>query len=131
MVDNKIRALAGVLASLRGEQPESAVIVRAKWSSGHETPRDGEAALTVIKDRHELLTVCCRTGKEQLLATMLCGRQDMQKKAAGRSAEAEETVPFTADAIRSFVQSVGDTNRIHQGVCPVIPGLMLMEALLA
>lgn len=129
MADNKIRALAGILASLRGERLERAVIVRAEWSSGHETA--GDAACTVLKDRHELVTVCCRTDKEQLLVTMLCGRPKRQNEAAGQSAEAVGNMLFTADAICSFVQAVGDTNRIHQGTCPVIPGMMLMEALLA
>ena len=130
MVDNKLRILARILATLQGERFAGAAIVRSEWSSGHEkTEKD---ALTVQKDCHNLLTVCCQTEAEQLLVTMLCGRK-IFKMAADRHTEPEslDGMQFSAAAVQDFVQSVGDTNPIHQGICPIIPGLMLMEKLLA
>lgn len=132
MVDNKLRQLARILSNLQGGRWEGAVIVRAEWSAGRESA-ENTPALTVLKDRHALVTVCCRAEDEQLLVTMmLCGREPAKPLAKDSEvcAETAGNVRFSAAAIQEFTKSVGDTNRIHQGKCPVIPGLMLMESLL-
>lgn len=130
MVDNRLRLLARILSGLRDQRLKGAAIVRAKWSSGHEKHRDA-AALTVMKERQGFLTVCCQAEDEQLLVTMLYGRKNWEKTASSSlGTEASGSMSFPAEAIQNFVQSVSDTNEIHQGACPVIPGLMLMEALL-
>ncbi len=139
MNTNHLRALAKVLARLHGTRFAGAVIMRAEWSVGEagSGQRDG---LQVLKDRHNLMTVCCKIGGEQLLVTMLLGhrpvrpavdmstsdKSDLTCQMAGR-----ERWRISAAEVRAFAAAVGDGNSIHQGDAPVIPGLLLLEKLLA
>ena len=139
MEKNHLRALAEVLARLQGERFAGAVIMRAEWSLLFAGEGQTEA-LRVLRDRHGLMTVCCQAAGEQLLVTMLLGHEpvrpavdmstsdksDLTCQMAGR-----ERWKISAAEVRAFAAAVGDGNSIHQGDAPVIPGLLLLEKLLA
>ena len=131
---NRFRLLARMLSQLQGERYRGAVIMRAVWRREASLP-EGEGAPMILQDRHGRMEICCRSGHEELMVTLLLGRgADCHAADAASPVFMEEDkarqVCFSASAIRSFTLSVGDTNEIHQGVHPVVPGLMIMEAIL-
>lgn len=123
MEQNHFRELARSLSCLQGGRFAGAVIMRADWqvTDGERGPSPG---LQVLKDRHGLFMVRCVVDNEVLSVTMLLGRQ------AENSFDLS-TWRVAATDILAFTADVGDTNWIHQGERPVIPGLLLMEKLLA
>jgi hypothetical protein len=138
MRTNHLRALAKVLACLQGQRFAGAVIMRAEWSVC-QAARGQQEPLQVLKDRHNLMAVCCRTEGEQLLVTMLLGHKpqqlavdlsnvDKSDLTSQRSKWTRWAIP--AAEVQAFTAAVGDGNDIHKGAVPVIPGLLLLEKLL-
>ena len=39
--------------------------------------------------------------------------------------------PFSAEEVHAFVEDVGDTNPLHAGDAPLVPGLEILEASLS
>ncbi|SFT52869.1 hypothetical protein SAMN02910356_00920 [Selenomonas sp. GACV-9] len=137
MSTNHLRSLAKVLARLQGEKFSGAAIMRAEWSAG--TDRRQVEELQVLKDRHNLMRVCCKACGEQLLVTMLLGHKPQQDVDLSKVDQSDLTSQQTelerwevsAAEVWGFTAAVGDTNIIHQRETPVIPGLLLLEKLLA
>lgn len=131
---NRFRLLARMLSQLQGERYRGAVIMRAGWRREASLP-EGERTPAILQDRHGMMKICCRSGHEELMVTLLLGRgadcraTDAESSVFGGEDKARQ-VCFSASAIRAFTLSVGDTNEIHQGAHPVVPGLMIMEAIL-
>ena len=66
---------------------------------------------------------------ESLTVTMLLNYDGTVKKVIKNHNEYDIKLcqSFTSEDVWEFVDSVGDTNPIHQGNQPVVPGLLLME----
>ena len=131
---NHLRELAQILAGLQGERYRGAVIMRAEWWK-----QSGQGPLVpareILQDRHGLMTVRCCCQQEVLQVTMLLGHVQKKTQAVPQSESKwllpdAEVVAISAMEIREFTAAVGDTNAIHQGQNPIIPGLLLMERLL-
>lgn len=134
MNNNHLRALARVLARLQGPRFAGAVIMRASWSVC-QAGEGQQEKLQVLKDRHNLMAVCCQTEGEQLLVTMLLGHEPQPLTVDWSNVDksdltSQEQWQIPAAEVRAFTAAVGDRNSIHQGAAPVIPGLLLLEKLL-
>ena len=110
---NRFRLLARMLSQLQGERYRGAVIMRAVWRREASLP-EGEGAPMILQDRHGRMEICCRSGHEELMVTLLLGRgADCHAADAESSVFMEEDkarqICFSASAIRSFTLSVGDT----------------------
>lgn len=131
---NHLRELAELLAGLQGERYCGAVIMRAEWWKSCET----EQVLPgrkILQDRHGLMTVRCCCRQEILQVTMLLGHERERLSVHARSKSVgglphAEPCNISVAEVREFTAAVGDTNAIHQGQNPIIPGLLLMERLL-
>ena len=140
MEQNHFRELARSLSCLQGGRFAGAVIMRADWqvTDGERGP---SPRLQVLKDRHGLFMVRCVVDNEVLSVTMLLGRQaensfDQSSLTSQWTGQTDwfmdlSTWRVAVTDILAFTADVGDTNWIHQGERPVIPGLLLMEKLLA
>ena len=65
------------------------------------------------------------------MTLMLGGEPPIRKEGrADTNVQAGLGQQFSAAEIKDFVRQVGDTNRIHQGDCPVVPGLLLLKAVM-
>ena len=77
-----------------------------------------------------------------LTIKMLLGRKAPTERTAGEGgvlhleARAEGVraasirLRFTTEDVRDFVEDVGDTNELHEGEKPLVPGLLILERLL-
>ncbi|MCR5439312.1 MAG: hypothetical protein K6F01_07790 [Selenomonas sp.] len=136
MEQNHFRELARLLSRLQGKRFAGAVIMRADWQVTDSEPA-AASGLQVLKDRHGLLVACCVTGNEVLKVTMLLGyRQEISRDESSLTSQGNgqadrSTWSVSPLDVKRFTADVGDTNWIHQGNQPVIPGLLLMEKLLA
>lgn len=133
-----IRSLAKILTRLQEERLQGAVILWADWSNTVDQSTN-VPSLEVLVDRHGIMTARCLDGTEDIVITMLLGREACIKKPnfslslngpADPVLTAGEPINVTAEAIAEFVTAVGDNNKIHQNDRPIIPGLLLMEYLL-
>ena len=96
---------------------------------------------TILVDRHRMMRVQAADASGALTLTMLLGRKAPNMREADHgvlrlTAEADGVesddvrLMFTANEVRSFVQDVDDTNPLHEGARPLVPGLLMMETLL-
>lgn len=135
MEQNFFRELARTLSRLQGGRFAGAVIMRADWQLV-EDESAAPAGWQVLKDRHGLFQVRCTAGTEALEVTMLlgCYQKELPDKSNSTSQLTGQTDlsiwQVEPAAVQAFTEAVGDTNWIHQGEQPVIPGLLLMEKLL-
>ena len=70
---NRFRLLARMLSRLQGERYRGAVIMRAGWRREASLP-EGEGTPAILQDRHGMMKICCRSGHEELMVTLLLGR---------------------------------------------------------
>ena len=135
------RDLARMTASLKGARYEGALIGRAVWQRRRGRAGDG---LHILRDHHGLLEVVATDDSGELRLTMLLGRRAPQgndpARRAGRPLQIlAEGVPdeiqlsfcFSAEEVHAFVEDVGDTNPLHAGDAPLVPGLEILEAALS
>ena len=98
------RDLARCTARLKGARYDGAVIAAAEWSrQGNDTMFANDAMPEILVDRHR-----------------------MMKGVPGGSVP----MAFTTADVRAFVQAVDDTNPLHEGERPLVPGLLIMETVL-
>lgn len=133
------RDLARMTASLKGPRYEGALIAKAVWERG-----DGDAeGMHILRDHHGLLEVMASDASGHLTITMLLGRPAPSRPSGqllrsrsltllvdGATAPAHLALCFSAESIHAFVQAVGDTNALHAGPVPLVPGLAILEAAL-
>ena len=131
---NRLLELARMLSTLRGDEYQGSVIARASW---RRSSSNGKTGLFIRKTgRHfQQLECCCAAEdgrQEQLGVTLMLGGEPPLRKEsrADTSVQTGVSQQFSAAEIKTFVRQVGDTNRIHQGDCPVVPGLLLLKAVL-
>lgn len=131
------RDLARMTASLKGPRYEGALIARAVWERGEDGAGSG---MRILRDHHGLLEVVAYDGSGRLTVTMMLGRSaPTRERTKGRAlsllvdgtpAKEQLSLCFSAEAVHAFVQSVGDTNALHAGPAPLVPGLAILEAAL-
>jgi len=126
-----VRELAGILSKLQGKRWEGAIITRAKWRR-----RDNAEASKlpeVLANRHGMVKIRCRGFGEELMVMLLCHHAISTADkilAANREAEQGEELFFPVETIRQYTAEVQDTNYLHQGDNPVVPGLLILERML-
>lgn len=135
-------------AQLKGERYEGAIIIEAVWhkvSAATEVQREDNLVMPkILRDRHHLLQVLARDGEDELIITMLLGRKAphaeaevanrkvltayVQGDALDDNAGAKTFIAkFSAQQVQAFVTQVNDTNALHQGARPLVPGLLLLQ----
>lgn len=135
------RDLARMTAQLKGTRYEGALIGRAIWE---RRPGDTEGQPRVLRDEHGLMEVMAADASGQLTLVMMLGHAAPALKAsagtavhrlrmlvAGAVEPAVISLCFSAQDIHDFVRAVGDTNPLHEGPRPVVPGLAILEMALA
>ena len=130
------RDLACMTASLKGPRYEGALIAKAVWECGH----DAGAGMRILRDHHGLLEVMAFDDSGRLTLTMLLGRpapaqavergRRLTLLVDGELAPSHLSLCFSVESVHAFVQSVGDTNALHAGPKPLVPGLAILEAAL-
>lgn len=130
------RDLARMTASLKGPRYEGALIAKAVWEREH----DAGAGMRILRDHHGLLEVMAFDDSGRLTLTMLLGRpapaqavergRRLTLLVNGELAPSHLSLCFSAESVHAFVQSVGDTNALHAGPKPLVPGLAILEAAL-
>lgn len=128
------RDLARMTASLKGLRYEGALIARAVWED------EAWRGMRVLRDQHGLLEVVAADGSGRLTVTMMLGksapaRERVKSRALsllvdGTPVKEQLSLCFSAESVHAFVQSVGDTNALHAGPAPLVPGLAILEAAL-
>ena len=134
------RDLARMTASLKGPCYEGALIARAVWERGEDGAGSG---MRILRDHHGLLEVMAFDDSGRLTLTMLLGRpapsrpsgrlirsRSLKLLVDGAPTPAHLSLCFSAESVHAFVQSVGDTNALHAGPAPLVPGLAILEAAL-
>ena len=58
-------------------------------------------------------------------------RRPLQMLAEGVPDEMQLSFCFSAEEVHAFVEDVGDTNPLHAGDAPLVPGLEILEAALS
>ncbi|WP_294158943.1 hypothetical protein [uncultured Selenomonas sp.] len=136
------RDLARCTARLKGARYDGAVIAAATWSrQGNGAALEADTMPTILLDCHRMIRVQATDTSGTLTLTMLLGRKAPSVREADHgvlqlTAEADGVeqgdvrLMFTADEVRSFVHDVDDTNPLHEGTRPLVPGLLMMETLL-
>ena len=136
------RDLARCTARLKGARYDGAVIAAAEWSrQGNDTMFANDAMPEILVDRHRMMKGRAAEASGTLVITMLLGRKAPTVRASEDgvlhlAAEADGvpggSVPmaFTTADVRAFVQAVDDTNPLHEGERPLVPGLLIMETVL-
>lgn len=133
------RDLACMTASLKGPRYEGALIAKAVWECGH----DAGVGMRILRDHHGLLEVMAFDDSGRLTLTMLLGRpapsrpsgrlvrsRSLKLLVDGAPTPTHLSLCFSAESVHAFVQSVGDTNALHAGPKPLVPGLAIFEAAL-
>lgn len=133
----RLLELARELSGLKGERYMGAEIAELLWcrilAEGSREP------LRVLSERHGVLVVEVRGSEETLKVTMLLRQPGQQGPASamGNGAGIQEELKehavwhvFSREEISEFVEKAGDRNPLHQGVRPIVPGLLLLERLL-
>lgn len=136
------RDLARCTARLKGARYDGAVIAAAEWSrQGKGTAIEEDMMPLILVDRHRMMKVRATDASGTLTITMLLGRKApaVREEVGGAlrlNAEADGVpsgdvqMMFTADDVRAFVHDINDTNPLHEGERPLVPGLLLMETVL-
>lgn len=124
------RPLASELSKLRGERYQGCVIGRAEWAMLDGAEK--EDGCHILCDCHNLMRVECRHGIQRLRVTLLFRKEGTRTHTATVAPPSASSAPlvFTEKDIEKFIQAVGDTNRIHRMAHPIVPGLLIMEAVL-
>ncbi len=90
------------------------------------------ASAEILKIHSAMALVQVSTPNAKLLVKMIRPRAKI-KAAVGCRIQSSEKIwrVFTASEIFSFVQAVGDKNKIHQLNPPIVPGLLILETISA
>lgn len=133
------------LTRLKGKRYEGAVIAEAIWQHAPmkaEANEQKETLPEILRDKHCLLQLRAHDGADMLIVTMLLGRKAPQaKKDKSRKQELTAYVQgealsqaaksfsfvFSAQQVHEFCTAVQDTNILHQGDKPLVPGLLLLQ----
>lgn len=135
-------------ARLKGERYEGAIIIEATWRKVRDIAlqkREKDIAMPkILLDKHNLLKIRACDGEDELIVTMLLGRKapqvhaDVAKKkeltafvqrdAFGAETEKSLQLSFSAQQVQKFVTQVNDTNSLHTGDKPLVPGLLLLQS---
>lgn len=99
--------------------------------------------MRILHDHHGLLEVMAFDDSGRLTLTMLLGRpapsrpsgrlvrsRSLKLLVDGAPTPAHLSLCFSTESVHAFVQSVGDTNVLHAGPKPLVPGLAILEAAL-
>ncbi len=137
------RDLARCTARLKGARYEGAVIAAAEWTrEGNGAELAAGVMPDILVDRHRMMRVRAADTSGTLVITMLLGRKapgvrtaedgvlHLAAEADGR-AGGDVTMAFTQEDVRAFVHAIDDTNPLHEGVRPLVPGLLIMKKLLS
>ncbi len=136
------RDLARCTARIKGERYKGAVIAAAAWERGGTPGRTADGLPATLADRHGMMTVQAADESGTLTIKMLLGRKAPVERTAGGEgvlhleARAEGAraasirLQFATEDVREFVEDVGDTNELHEGEKPLVPGLLILERLL-
>ena len=128
-----MRDLARNLSKLKGDRYLGALIIEAVWRrESHGEPR--EMPRLLCRSRR-FLTAETWSRSESLAVTMLlgCGSKAVCRAVPphGHLPDAEDIWRiFSTEEISEFIKQTGDTNPLHQGARPVVPGLLILESLL-
>lgn len=134
------RDLARTTAALKGKRYEGAVIAAARWRRGRFECQIGMPEIQ--KGRHGLCVLRAADESGELMLTLLLGRPAPQAE-AGQPPRVLQAVArgqgirpsacslrFSEKDVQAFVRDVNDTNPLHEGRCPLVPGLLILETLL-
>lgn len=118
--------LAKITAKVKGKQYDGAMIIKAVWKK-EALPDNDEPE--IIKENRKMLVCKAVYNGESLTVTMLLNYGGTVKNIIKNNNEYNIKLrqSFTREDVLDFVESVGDTNPIHQGNQPIVPGLLLME----
>lgn len=128
--------LAKMLASLQGQQYQGALIARATWRQRYEDFLEPGVYIRHKGARHQRVECLCLGADAvmQSLDVMLFLAQPQKLLKEKRHPVVPTGLPwrsFSVGEITAFVQASGDTNIIHTGEQPVVPGLLILSCLLA
>lgn len=120
-----IRELAKKLAAF--EEFVDWVIIEVTFRRGNFV-----AGAEVVKAHSSMALLRASTSNAELLVKLIRPRQEI-KAALGSRIQSSKTIwrVFTASEVLEFVTSVGDRNRIHQLNPPIVPALLILEAICA
>ena len=120
-----IRDLARKLATF--DEFVGGVIVELKFQRG-----TFKAGAEVLKKHSAMALVRASSIDAELLIKMITPRREIRAAVGCRIQSAEKIWRvFTASEVSDFVADVGDKNKIHRLNPPIVPGLLILETLLA
>lgn len=129
-----MRKLAKIIAKVKGGSYDGAMIIKAVWK---REPGAGLEEPVILKENRKLLVCKAHYQDASLTVTMLLGHQVptgeqlMANRGTGANTDSVAWRRFSRQRVVDFVQEVGDSNPIHQTVNPVVPGMLLMDAIKA
>ena len=137
------RDLARCTARLKGKRYDGAVIAAAEWQrAGSGKPLESNVLPEILLDRHGLMKVRAMDASGQLTLKMLLGREAPAPRSdedgtlrlaadvQGIQKDGIVHLTFAAEDVAAFTRDVGDTNPLHEGARPLVPGLLIVEQLL-
>ncbi len=143
---NAVRVLAKILSELQGDEYIGSVIGGIVFRSCGEGP----LGMTILRKTAGFCKVSCRgciseNYYEMEVTILLKGRRQPEKETGalavandtgiknekdfGTSLNKDSVMSFSDDEVHEFVSDVGDTNYIHQGPNPIVPGMEILEFL--
>lgn len=108
-------------------------------------PLAKDAMPEILADRHGMMKVQASDASGTLTLKMLLGRKAPEVHASDTggvihlTAKTDGTagteprsirMTFTVDEVHAFVKDVNDTNALHKGTRPLVPGLLMVDRLL-
>lgn len=129
-----MRDLAKIIAKVKGGSYDGAMIIKAVWK---REPGAGLEEPVILKENRKLLVCKAHYQDASLTVTMLLGHQVptgeqlMANRGTGANTDSVAWRRFSRQQVVDFVQEVGDSNPIHQTANPVVPGMLLMDAIKA
>lgn len=90
------------------------------------------AGAKVVKVHSTMAVICVRSFQAELVVKMIRPRNEVQAAVGCRIQSSENFWrAFTASEVTDFVDDVRDKNQIHRLNPPIVPGLLVLENLLA
>lgn len=129
-----MRDLAKIIAKVKGGSYDGAMIIKAVWK---REPGAGLEEPVILKENRKLLVCKAHYQDASLTVTMLLGHQVptgeqlMADRGIETNTDSVAWQRFSRQQVVDFVQEVGDSNPIHQTANPVVPGMLLMDAIKA
>lgn len=120
-----IRELAGRLTAFT--ELEDFVIIETTFRRGNFV-----SEARIVKAHSSMAIVRAATSRAELTVKLIRPRRAIEP-AFGCRIQSSEKIwrVFTATEVLEFAASVGDTNPIHRINPPIVPGLLILETLLA